>query len=452
MESSHYVEKTLTSVSGHSTFRFVDLFAGLGGFHTALAELGGTCVFACEWVEGLQDLYERNYGLRPHGDITTISADLVPNHEFLTAGFPCQPFSKAGEQLGFEHTEQGRLFFNVLEILEAKRPKDFILENVPNLLKHDDGKTFRRMQSELENLGYSIRAERLSPHQFGVPQIRERLYIVGSLGTMTQFVWPSPTGAQTHISTVLDANPVEARGIPDLLLRSLEMWDDFLTSSPPATVMPSFPLWSMEWGADYPYESTTPLEMLRAGGPAALYPFKGSFGVSFDGMTESEILSHLPSHAKRPGAEFPRWKRLFLRQNREFHANNRTWIDPWLPRAAAFPSSLQKFEWNAQGEERTVWKYILQQRASGIRLKRVHSAPTLVAMTATQVPIIAWERRFMTQRECARLQSLGLIELPPQIGAAYKALGNAVNAHVVGLIARSLLDSSRLSGVQMLAA
>ncbi|SDJ85812.1 DNA (cytosine-5)-methyltransferase 1 [Cryobacterium psychrotolerans] len=452
MESPKYVELTQTSVSATSTFRFVDLFAGLGGFHTALAKLGGSCVFACEWVEGLQDLYQRNYGMRPHGDITTISAVLVPDHEFLAAGFPCQPFSKAGDQLGFEHTEQGRLFFNVLEILEAKRPKNFILENVPNLLKHDEGKTFARMRSELGNLGYTIRAERLSPHQFGVPQIRERLYMVGSLDSMESFAWPTPTDAKTHISTVLDANPPEARAIPDLLLRSLEMWDDFLTSSPASTDLPSFPLWSMEWGADYPYETTTPLEMLAAEGPTALHPFKGSFGVSFDGMTESEILRHLPSHAKRPGAEYPRWKKRFLRQNREFYTENQSWIDPWLPRVAVFPSSLQKFEWNAQGEERTVWKYVLQQRASGIRLKRVQSAPTLVAMTATQVPIIAWERRFMTQRECARLQSLGMIELPSQIGAAYKALGNAVNAHVVELIAQSLLAAGGVRGAQTLAA
>ncbi|WP_281535619.1 DNA (cytosine-5-)-methyltransferase [Cryobacterium breve] len=444
--------ETTAPIGETSTFRFVDLFAGLGGFHRALTEVGGACVFASEWVEGLQDLYERNYGLRPHGDITSISADLVPEHEFLAAGFPCQPFSKAGEQLGFEHTEQGRLFFNVLDILKAKRPRKFILENVPNLLKHDAGQTFARMRGELEDLGYAIRADRLSPHQFGVPQIRERLYIVGSLDSMDSFAWPKPTGAQTNISTVLDANPAEARAIPHLLLRCLEMWDDFLTSSPESVELPSFPLWSMEWGADYPYETTTPLELLAAGGPEALYPFKGSFGISFDGMTETEILRNLPSHAKRPGTAYPRWKVAFLRQNRAFYDNNRKWIDPWLPRAMAFPSSFQKFEWNAKGEERTVWKYILQQRASGIRLKRVHSAPTLVAMTVTQVPIIAWERRFMTQRECARLQSLGSIELPSQTGASYKALGNAVNAHVVRLIAESLLASSGARGSATLAA
>jgi len=452
MDTTKHAQQMKLAPDMVSRFTFVDLFAGLGGFHGALAELGGSCVFASEWVVPLQDLYERNYGIRPHGDITTIAADLIPRHDFLTAGFPCQPFSKAGEQLGFEHTEQGRLFFNVLEILRAKRPRNFILENVPNLLKHDDGKTFDRIETALVDLGYEIRATKLSPHQFGVPQIRERLYIVGSLDSMDCYSWPIPSHTKTSITTVLDAYPTEARALPEILLKSLEVWDDFLTTSPSSIELPSFPLWSMEWGATYPYEATTPLEMMAEGGATALHPYKGSFGVPLDGMTEDEILANLPSHAKRPGAQYPRWKREFLRQNREFHETNRAWIDPWLPRVMGFPSSFQKFEWNAKGEERTVWKYVLQQRASGIRLKRVNTAPALVAMTTTQVPIIAWERRFMTERECARLQSLGSIELPSQTGAAFKALGNAVNARVVGLIAGSLIESNTLRDSSTIAA
>src|SRR5680860_1187659 len=216
VESAKHLEKTKASSGAVANFRFVDLFAGLGGFHRALTELGGSCVFASEWVESLRELYERNYGVRPHGDITSIGAEFVPDHDFLTAGFPCQPFSKAGDQLGFEHTEQGRLFFNVLDILRAKRPRNFILENVPNLLKHDGGRTFARIETELQNLGYAIRAERLSPHQFGVPQIRERLYIVGSLDSMASYEWPDPTHSQTNISSVLDANPAEARALPNM--------------------------------------------------------------------------------------------------------------------------------------------------------------------------------------------------------------------------------------------
>jgi DNA (cytosine-5)-methyltransferase 1 len=185
-------------------FRFIDLFAGLGGFHLALARMGGECVFAAEWKEHLRDLYQKNHRLRPAGDITLVHPDEVPAHDVLTAGFPCQPFSKAGEQLGFECTEQGNLFFNVAAILKAKKPTFFILENVPNLLKHDEGRTWEEIQKILghgdEGLGYNIRAERLSPHQFGIPQIRERVYIVGSLLPLDDFVWPKTSKDETNIA------------------------------------------------------------------------------------------------------------------------------------------------------------------------------------------------------------------------------------------------------------
>lgn len=147
----------------------------------------------------------------------------------------------------------------------------------------------------------------------------------------------------------------------------------------------------------------------------------------------------LPSHARTEQFEFPKWKRDFIRQNREFYAANRKWIDPWLSKVLPFPSSLQKFEWNVQGGERDIWRYVLQFRASGVRVKRPTTAPSLIAMTDTQVPIIGWERRYMTPRECAALQSLGGLALPQSRNRAFEALGNAVNAEVVGSIASCLL-------------
>ena len=152
------------------SFRFIDLFAGLGGFHLALERLGGVCVFAAEWKEHLRDLYQMNFDVHPAGDITKVKPEDIPDHDVLTAGFPCQPFSKAGEQLGFECTEQGNLFFNVAAILARKKPKYFILENVPNLLKHDEGRTWKEIQTILGTgeggVGYHISAEKLSPHNF----------------------------------------------------------------------------------------------------------------------------------------------------------------------------------------------------------------------------------------------------------------------------------------------
>jgi len=434
-------------------FRFVDLFAGLGGFHLALARIGGECVFAAEWKEHLRALYETNHGLKPAGDITKVPPWDVPDHDVLTAGFPCQPFSKAGEQLGFECTEQGNLFFNVVAILKEKKPTFFILENVPNLLKHDEGRTWKEIQKILgigkDGLGYNIRAERLSPHHFGIPQIRERVYIVGSLLPLDHFVWPTTSNTETNIDTVLDDRPSDAKQLSVQVMECLEVWDEFLKASPKNLKLPSFPLWSMEWGATYPYETTTPHELKQLYGMDGLKGFRGSHGIkvgtlkSFDGRWNA-----LPSHARTADATFPKWKKDFIRQNRQFYDDNKSWIEPWLPKILKFPSSLQKFEWNIQGGERNVWDYVIQFRASGVRVKRRTTAPSLIAMTDTQVPIIGWQKRYMTPIECARLQSLhGLKELPKSATQAFAALGNAVNSNVVEMVARALLAVLPQTGV-----
>lgn len=426
-------------------FKFVDLFAGLGGFHVALANLGGEAVFASEWVESLQDLYEVNHGLRPAGDITKVDPAHVPDHQVLAAGFPCQPFSKAGEQLGFQHTEQGHLFFQVHEILEKKRPAFFILENVPNILKHGKGKTIQTIEDSLRAIGYEVAIGRFSPHEFGVPQIRDRVYIVGSRLGLSTFSWPTPSRETTDIRTVLDEHPAGARELSASVLHCLHTWNAFMKASPQELELPSFPIWSMEFGATYPYEYETPHSLQEQFGPSGLDAYRGSFGETLTGLSSDHQLELLPSHARRKESKFPKWKVDFIRQNREFYEQNRDWIDPVLPTIREFPSSWQKFEWNAKGEEKDIWNFVIQFRASGVRVKRSRTAPSLVAMTDTQVPIIGWEKRYMTPTECSRLQSLGSLQLPESRPAAYRALGNAVNAKVVQAIFERLLPTSYLN-------
>lgn len=428
-----------------SAFQFVDLFAGLGGFHVALRKLGGEAVFAAEWDPTLNALYQDNFGLDPWGDVSLLNdvASQVPNHDVLTAGFPCQPFSKAGEQLGFEHTLQGRLFFKVFEVLKKKRPSRFILENVPNILRHDGGKTLEKIEGMLQGLGYAVKIERFSPHDFEIPQVRERAYFVGSQDGLHDFKWPKKHPGPTDIKDILDADATPRRAVPEQTLRAIDAWDDFLRSSPSGVKLPSFPIWAMEFGATYPYEDATPAALLAELGSTSLDAYRGSFGTLLRGLDQVSQLELLPSHGRRFDFRFPRWKVKFIAQNRAFYAENRSWIDPWLKRSRLWElsSSLQKFEWNAQGGVRSVDNYVLQIRASGVRVKRTNTAPSLIAMTHTQVPILGWERRYMTPEECARLQSLDSIDLPQSDLHAYKALGNAVNAKVVEEIARPLLSS-----------
>lgn len=420
--------------------RFVDLFAGLGGFHLALKRLGHKCVFASEIEGDLQDTYEKNFGLRPVGDIRKIHVEKIPSHNILCAGFPCQPFSKAGGQNGINCPKDGDLFKYVVRILRHHQPRYFILENVPNLTRHNNGKTWRWMRGRLKAAGYKLDEMRYSPHQFGIPQIRDRVYIVGCLSGLNGFSRPTKQSiCEMSILSALEENPADAKPLSEQVTKCLITWQNFLSRFPKDEQLPSFPIWSMEFGATYPYEDITP-QMI---GLRRLANYRGSHGIPLRAVAPNRRLDALPSYARSDLVKFPDWKIHFIKQNRELYRKHKKWIDDWIPSLLQFPPSLQKLEWNCKGEIRDIWKYVIQFRASGVRVKRPTTAPSLVAMTTTQVPIIAWQRRYITPRECANLQSLTELKyLPTSETKAYKALGNAVNSYVVELLTKSLLGTN----------
>ena len=171
---SHYNPKKKPS------FTFIDLFAGIGGFRLAMQRNGGECVFTSEWDESAQKTYSTNYAEYPFGDITKINPANIPDFDVLTGGFPCQPFSSIGKREGFEHKTQGTLFFYIAKIIKEKQPKAFLLENVPGLVSHNDGKTLEIILDVLrKELKYDVSIKVLNSADFGVPQERKRLYFVG---------------------------------------------------------------------------------------------------------------------------------------------------------------------------------------------------------------------------------------------------------------------------------
>ncbi len=161
-----------------SDFRFIDLFSGIGGFHLALSNLGGKCVFACDTYAPANETYNLNYRMDPAGDITEIEPKNIPDFELLCAGFPCQAFSNVGPGGGLSDP-RGALIFDVIRILKGKKPKAFILENVKGLLSQMNGQTFAVIKAGLEKIGYSLYHEVLEAKDYGLPQIRKRLFIVG---------------------------------------------------------------------------------------------------------------------------------------------------------------------------------------------------------------------------------------------------------------------------------
>lgn len=427
--------------------RFIDLFAGLGGFHVSLSNLGHKCVFACELDPILRETYQKNFNIKPMGDIRQVNPRSVPDHEILCAGFPCQPFSKAGDQKGLKCTKNGTLIENVLDIINEKKPKYILLENVPNLEKHDNGETWAYIRTQLENkLGkkYEVDYRILSPHLFGIPQIRRRMFIVGA-ESLEHLNWPEPDKKVTNsIHMFLDKNPKNAKPITKQSEEILTVWQEFLESYPDNERLPWFPIWSMEFGATYPYEDTTP-HMLS---DEELKDYKGNHGIELSKVPDNEIRNNLPSYALRKVKHFPDWKINFIQKNRELYEKNVDWLDDWIPKIKKFAPSHQKFEWNCKGEKRNIWDYIIQFRASGVRVKRPTTSPSLVAMTTTQIPIIAWEKRYLTVKECSRLQGFDLKHLPETITRAMKALGNAVNVSITQRIAESLIiEKSRIPQV-----
>jgi DNA (cytosine-5)-methyltransferase 1 len=263
------------------------------------------------------------------------------------------------------------------------------------------------------------------------------MYLVGRLGGLNGFQWPisQTNGEELSIRTVLDKNPKEALPLSKQVIECLEAWQEFLEAFPQNEQLPSFPIWSMEFGATYPYKQDSlykvPIKILRKK--------LGACGEKLNYRFRQEIMRHLPSYARAEEDAFPDWKQEFIRKNRELYKNHKEWIDKWLDKIRRFPPSLQKLEWNCKGGERDIWKYVIQFRASGVRVKRPTTSPSLVAMTTTQVPIIGWERRYMTVKECARLQSMDELKNFPSGTAAMAALGNAVNVKVAYLVLESLL-------------
>jgi len=379
-----------------SKFKFIDLFSGIGAFHIALEELGGKCVFASEINDECVETYKINFGMNSKCDITQLDEKNIPKHDVLCAGFPCQAFSKAGKQGGINDA-RGTLFFDVARILKFHKTKYILLENVRNLVAHDGGKTWRTIKSILHSLGYRLTEEPLilSPHQFGVPQYRERVFILGkyepeNVDEPLKIELPHlMEKSDNNIYEILEPNSIS--NLSDYENYVLEVWNDF-------------------------YEIVKSEKSL--GFPIRTYYFKNSYR-----------------------DDMPDWKINYIEKNNALYNRHKHEIDAWLKKynnLSRLNPTHRKFEWQAGKDINSIYEGIIQFRPSGVRVKRPDIFPALVAIV--QTPIIGRFKRKLSLRECARLQSFpdSFKIVSPKL-SAYKQFGNSANVKIIKTLCEILL-------------
>ena len=230
--------------------RFVDLFCGIGGFHAALHQLGHECVFATDIDKHAAEVYEANWGKPGDFDIECDIRDVIddiPEMDSICAGFPCQPFSKSGSQDGFEDQTRGTLFHDICTLAEKHQPAVLFLENVPNLVRHDDGNTMRVIESRIAEMGYKYWWKILSPHNYGTALIRTRVYIVcirEDLAADFEFSFPKEQNRDLDVRTVLDDVVNEKYNLTPEEVSWIDMWEDFLRNVNTQTKLPGHPIWA----------------------------------------------------------------------------------------------------------------------------------------------------------------------------------------------------------------
>ena len=374
----------------------------------------------------------------------------------MCGGFPCQPFSKAGKQQGFNDEEgRGTLFNYIADIIRVRRPKCIFLENVSNLETHDEGRTWRIIQDRLDKeLNYDIQARVISPHEYGYPQYRKRLYIIGinrEFGNLDDFKFPiKPVKATCNIQEIMEKEqPTHPQPLKDIQRHYIDVWQQFLNlCAEHHAKLPAAPIWAMEFGADYNFEDIAPAFQR----PAELRGKHGKLGILIEGDTKAKCISALPNYAQTNKSKtFPDWKKKFIRENRRFYNENREWVDEWKQQIVGWENSFMKFEWNCdESEHMTIDDKILQFRPSGLRVKRPTYSPALTFMSS-QVPIFPGATyvdengdeqhgRFMTMKEAARIQGMGDLSFEGLNKARiYEALGNAVDVEIVKIIAKDLI-------------
>lgn len=369
--------------------KFIDLFCGIGGFHQALASLDYNCVFASDKDKACREVYKDNYGLEVNGDIIKVKIEDIPAFDILCGGFPCQPFSNAGKKLSLED-KRGGLFDRIMEIAAHHKPRFMFLENVKHILKVSNGEVIKYIDKQLDLHGYIVQRFQMSPHRYGIPQQRDRVYFI----CVRKDIYKAPieTLKYPEIEKIKFKHYLDKKKNIDKkyfingdILKCLEAWE----------------------------------EMIKV------------FSV---GEKISPTIMANEFHKTYSDEEFKKlanWKQDYITKNRPLYEKYKDKWDDWYEKHREILNKREvyaKLEWQVGKikEDDSIFKYFIQIRQSGIRVKKAKYFPTLVAIS--QIPIYGKEKRYITPRECVRLQSFPeSFKISGNDRVTYKQAGNAVN-------------------------
>ena len=366
----------------NNAFNFIDLFCGIGGFHQALTNINCKCVFACDIDEKCRNTYYKNYNIKTEKDITKININNIPPFDILCAGFPCQTFSKAGHQKGFNDKNRGNLFFNICNIVKKHKPKYMILENVKNLSSHDNGNTWNIIRKNIDELGYYTYNEPLILNvlHFNIPQHRERVVILckrkdlGELPEKPIIKKINKNKLKCSIENIID-NEFDSKYIINDKLKTVEkIWNNFIKILKKNNIeMPKFPIWTDWWDGDGENTSVT------------------KKNIKLSDEENKKIIK------KRQNDFYKKYEN-WIEKNRNFYKKNEKILKEWLLKSREnvfWIGAVRKFEWQVGDLEKNdninMNNVLWTIRGSGIRVKKMDYSPSLVAIS--MIPIYGPESR-----------------------------------------------------------
>ena len=390
-----------TTTTNFENYKYIDLFCGIGGFHQALHKIGAKCVLACDIDKDCRVVYKNNYNIEPVSNVKEINENTMEDFDILCAGFPCQAFSNGGKKKCFED-ERGLLFDEIIRIAKVKKPKFMFLENVKHILKVSNGEVIEYIKNKIKATGYHLELFNISPHNYGIPQQRERVYFVcirNDIYNGKNIVLPTYKGKIDFDKFLTKKEEIDPKYfIKDEILNLLETWDKMIQQFSVG-------------------EKISPTIMIND---------------AFKTYSETEF------------ASFPDWKKEYITKNKPLIQKYKTQFETWYNEHSTILQKREiygKLEWQTGliKENDSIFNHFIQIRQSGIRVKKGHYFPTLVAIS--QIPIYGKEKRYITPRECARLQSFpDSFKLSDNDKISYKQLGNSVNVDNVFTVIHSTLQ------------